>query len=216
MAFVAARIHKKLPSSVDVDDLISVGFIGLIDAIEKYDPSRDNKFKTYAEYRIRGAILDELRSMDFVPRSIRDKEKKINMARSELEVKLGRSPSDKEMATYMNLDLESYHKQLNQYHLTKVSLDNQAEFSGSLHQVIFDTNALDPDEILENKNDQVSIATCIARLPHKMQIVLSLYYHEGLNLKEIAAIIEVTESRVSQIHSKAIEKLRTYFPTYTE
>ena len=211
--FVAQRIASRLPSNVDIDDLISAGVIGLMDAIEKYDPSRDNKFKTYAEFRIRGAILDELRSQDWVPRSVRDKAKKIEKTYAELEQKFGRAVSDEELSKALGIDLEEYHEMVAKVKaVTLLSID---ELSGpnqhdrkSLLECLENTNSKNPFTQLKSKGVRDLLIKNIEDLPEKQKLVLSLYYYEDLNLKEIGKILEVTESRVSQLHTQAVEKLR--------
>lgn len=212
--FVAQRIAARLPSNIDIDDLISAGVIGLMDAIEKYDPSRDNKFKTYAEFRIRGAILDELRSQDWVPRSVRDKAKRIEKTYAELEQKFGRAVSDQEISTALGVSLEEYHEMVAKVKaVTLLSID---ELSGpnqqdkkSLLECLENVSSKNPFTQLKSKGVRELLIKNIEDLPEKQKLVLSLYYYEDLNLKEIGKILEVTESRVSQLHTQAVEKLRS-------
>ena len=212
--FVAQRIAARLPSNIDIDDLISAGVIGLMDAIEKYDPSRDNKFKTYAEFRIRGAILDELRSQDWVPRSVRDKAKKIERAYAELEQRHGRAVSDEEVSESLGMDLDGYYGMVAKVKsVTLLSID---EISGpsshdrkSLLECLENSSAKNPFTALKSKGVRELLVKNISELPEKQKLVLSLYYYEDLNLKEIGKILEVTESRVSQLHTQAVTKLRT-------
>jgi len=212
--FVAQRIAARLPSNIDIDDLISAGVIGLMDAIEKYDPSRDNKFKTYAEFRIRGAILDELRSQDWVPRSVRDKAKKIEKTYAELEQKFGRAVSDQELSAALGVDLSEYYDMVAKVKaVTLLSID---ELSGpnqqdrkSLLECLENVGSKNPFTQLKSKGVRELLIKNIEELPEKQKLVLSLYYYEDLNLKEIGRILEVTESRVSQLHTQAVEKLRT-------
>jgi RNA polymerase sigma factor for flagellar operon FliA len=212
--FVAQRIAARLPSNIDIDDLISAGVIGLMDAIEKYDPSRDNKFKTYAEFRIRGSILDELRSQDWVPRSVRDKAKKIEKTYAELEQKLGRAVSDEELSTALGIQLDEYYDMVSKVKaVTLLSID---ELSGpnqqdrkSLLESLENTSSKNPFTQLKSKGIRDLLVKHIDELPEKQKLVLSLYYYEDLNLKEIGRILEVTESRVSQLHTQAVEKLRS-------
>ncbi|MES2746463.1 MAG: FliA/WhiG family RNA polymerase sigma factor, partial [Bdellovibrionota bacterium] len=204
--FVAQRIAARLPSNIDIDDLISAGVIGLMDAIEKYDPSRDNKFKTYAEFRIRGAILDELRSQDWVPRSVRDKAKKIEKTYAELEQKLGRAVSDEELSDALGIGLDEYYDMVSKVKaVTLLSID---ELSGpnqqdrkSLLECLENTSSKNPFTQLKSKGIRDLLVKHIDELPEKQKLVLSLYYYEDLNLKEIGRILEVTESRVSQLHT---------------
>ncbi|WP_218109772.1 FliA/WhiG family RNA polymerase sigma factor [Oligoflexus tunisiensis] len=212
--FVAQRIAARLPSNIDIDDLISAGVIGLMDAIEKYDPSRDNKFKTYAEFRIRGAILDELRSQDWVPRSVRDKAKKIEKTYAELEQKFGRAVSDKELSKALGIELDEYYDMIAKVKaVTLLSID---ELSGpnqqdrkSLLECLENVSSKNPFTQLKSKGIRELLVKHIEELPEKQKLVLSLYYYEDLNLKEIGKILEVTESRVSQLHTQAVEKLRS-------
>ncbi|MBF0441248.1 MAG: FliA/WhiG family RNA polymerase sigma factor [Oligoflexales bacterium] len=211
--FVAQRIAARLPSNIDIDDLISAGVIGLMDAIEKYDPSRDNKFKTYAEFRIRGAILDELRSQDWVPRSVRDKAKRIEKAYVELEQKFGRTVSDTELSGALGINLDEYYEMIAKVKaVTILSID---ELSGSSHhdrksliECLENVISKNPFTDLKSKGIRELLVKNIEELPEKQKLVLSLYYYEDLNLKEIGKILEVTESRVSQLHTQAVERLR--------
>ncbi len=212
--FVAQRIAARLPSNIDIDDLISAGVIGLMDAIEKYDPSRDNKFKTYAEFRIRGAILDELRSQDWVPRSVRDKAKKIEKTYAELEQKFGRAVTDEELSAALGIELDEYYDMVSKVKaVTLLSID---ELSGpnqqdrkSLLECLENVSSKNPFTQLKSKGIRDLLVKHIDELPEKQKLVLSLYYYEDLNLKEIGRILEVTESRVSQLHTQAVEKLRS-------
>lgn len=212
--FVAQRIAARLPSNIDIDDLMSAGVIGLMDAIEKYDPSRDNKFKTYAEFRIRGAILDELRSQDWVPRSVRDKAKKIEKTYAELEQKFGRAVSDQEISKALGVNLEEYYDMVSKVKaVTLLSID---ELSGpnqqdrkSLLECLENVSSKNPFTQLKSKGVRELLIKNIEELPEKQKLVLSLYYYEDLNLKEIGKILEVTESRVSQLHTQAVDKLRS-------
>lgn len=211
--FIAHRVAARLPSNIDINDLISAGVIGLMDAIDKYDPTRDNKFKTYAEFRIRGAILDELRSQDWVPRSIRDKAKQIERVYAELEQKLGRPVADQEVCDAMKIPLEEYYDLISKVKsITLLSIDEIVGQGSTDRKSLLDTlelsNSKNPFTQLKVKNIREMIAKHIEELPEKQQLVLSLYYYEDLNLKEIGKILEVTESRVSQLHTQAVEKLR--------
>lgn len=210
--YIAQKIAGRLPSNIDIDDLFSAGVIGLMDAIDKYDPSRDNKFKTYAEFRIRGAILDELRSQDWVPRSVREVNKREDRARTELEHLYGRPPTDKELADFMQIPIDEYHERTGR---TRVSMLSIEELGGaqngerkSLLDCLENTNTKNPFSQLKNKAVWDMIQKTVEDLPEKQKLVLSLYYYEDLNLKEIGKILDVTESRVSQIHTQAVQKMR--------
>jgi RNA polymerase sigma factor for flagellar operon FliA len=210
--YIAQKIAARLPSNIDLDDLFSAGVIGLMDAIDKYDPSRDNKFKTYAEFRIRGAILDELRNQDWVPRSVRETNKKEERARYELEQKFGRPPTDKETAAHLEISLEEFHEKSGR---TRVSMLSLEELGGvhsgdkkSLLECLENPNSKNPFTMLKAKGVRDIILKTVEELPEKQKLVLSLYYYEDLNLKEIGRILDVTESRVSQLHTQAVQKMR--------
>jgi RNA polymerase sigma factor for flagellar operon FliA len=211
--FIAQKIAVRLPSNIEVDDLISSGVIGLMDAIDKYDPSRDNKFKTYAEFRIRGAILDELRAQDWVPRSIRDKSKLLDRTMVTLEAQLGRMASDEEVAQALNLSLEEFHDLLNQVRpVSLLSIDDTQTFSNvdkkSILNLLEGCKLNNPFNQLNIKTVKEVVTTAIEELPERQRLVLSLYYYEDLNLKEIGKVLRVTESRVSQLHAQAVSRLR--------
>jgi len=220
--FIAKKIAMRLPSSVELDDLISSGVIGLMDAIDKYDPTRDNQFKTYAEFRIRGAILDELRAQDWVPRSIREKSKMLEKAFVAVEKKLGRAASNKDVAKQLGVSLDEFHQLLTQTKsVALLNIDAVGDFSQvdkrSLLSVLESFPSDDPLLKLNRKTVKSVISRAIEELPEKQRMVLALYYYEDLNLKEIGDILEVTESRVSQLHTQAINrlknKLRKVLPT---
>lgn len=211
--FVAQKIAVRLPSNIELDDLISAGVIGLMDAIDKYDPSRDNKFKTYAEFRIRGAILDELRAQDWVPRSIRDKAKLLDKTIIALEADLGRTPEDEEVAAHLNITMDEFHELVNQVRpVSLLSIDEQQSFGDtdkkSIINLIEGTKLNNPFNQLNMKTVKDAIAVAIDGLPERQRLVLSLYYYEDLNLKEIGQVLRVTESRVSQLHAQAVTRLR--------
>jgi RNA polymerase sigma factor for flagellar operon FliA len=219
--FIAQKIAVRLPSNIELDDLISSGVIGLMDAIEKYDPTRDNKFKTYAEFRIRGSILDELRAQDWVPRSVRDKAKLLDRTIIELEAELGRSPSDEEVSTRLSITMEEFHDLVNQVRPVSVlSIDDSATFSNvdkkSILNILEGTKFNNPYNQLNIKSVKEIVAKAIEELPERQRLVLSLYYYEDLNLKEIGKILRVTESRVSQLHAQAITRLRAKLTQHFE
>ncbi len=211
--FIAQKIAIRLPANIEVDDLISSGVIGLMDAIDKYDPTRDNKFKTYAEFRIRGAILDELRAQDWVPRSVRDKAKMLDRTVLRLEASLGRQPSEEEVCEALSISLDEYHDLINQVRpVSMLSIDEAATFSNvdkkSILNLLEAAAITSPFHQLNLKTVKDVITDAIKDLPEKQRLVLSLYYYEDLNLKEIGLILNVTESRVSQLHAQAVSKLR--------
>lgn len=219
--FIAQKIAVRLPSNIELDDLISSGVIGLMDAIEKYDPTRDNKFKTYAEFRIRGAILDELRAQDWVPRSVRDKAKMLDRATLELEASLGRSANEEEVAAKLGFSMDEYYDLLNQVRpISVLSIDDAATFSNvdkkSILNILEGCKLNNPLTQLNMKSVKEVVAKAIEDLPERQRLVLSLYYYEDLNLKEIGKILRVTESRVSQLHAQAISRLRAKLTAFFE
>ncbi|MDZ4082267.1 MAG: FliA/WhiG family RNA polymerase sigma factor, partial [Bdellovibrionales bacterium] len=179
--FIAQKIAVRLPSNIELDDLISSGVIGLMDAIEKYDPTRDNKFKTYAEFRIRGAILDELRAQDWVPRSVRDKAKLLDKTVADLEAAMGRQATDEEVASKLNMTLDEFFELVNQVRPVSVlSIDEIASFSNvdkkSLMSLLEDVKVANPYIQLNLKSVKDVITGAIEELPERQRLVLSLYY----------------------------------------
>ena len=219
--YIAQKIASRLPSNIELDDLISCGVIGLMDAIEKFDPTRDNKFKTYAEFRVRGAILDELRAQDWVPRSIREKAKMIERAYAKLESELGRPATDEEMCEELQVSQDEFHSLLNKAKsVSLLNIDDSATFNRGdkklMAGLMEDSRQSNPFSAVSFKNSREKIKEGIAALPEKQRLVLSLYYYEDLNLKEIGQVLDVTESRVSQLHTQAILKLRVKLKTVFE
>ena len=214
--YIVNRIAVRLPSHIDLDDLYSTGVIGLIDAIEKYDPEKNCKFKTYAEFRIKGAILDQLRSLDWVPRSVRQKSRKLERAYGEIEQRLGRAATDDEVADSLGLEIDKFHTMLNQVRgISMVNLEevrgsnSDGDRTGTFADITEDVHSENPFaslKLLETKN---VISDTIGLLPEKERLVVSLYYYEDLNMKEIGGILGITESRVCQIHTKAVMRLRS-------
>jgi len=213
--YVANRIALRLPPHIEVDDLISVGAIGLMDAIEKYDPTRGAKFKTYAEFRVRGSILDELRSLDWVPRSVRQKASKLDAVANKLQSKLGRPPEDEELAEEMEITLEELFTTINETrNMPLLSLDdlgiaNDSGDKQNLLDTLVGKSDVDPQTQLRLSELKALIASAIDTLPEKERLMVSLYYYEELTMKEIGEVLGITESRISQIHSKAVYRLRT-------
>jgi RNA polymerase sigma factor for flagellar operon FliA len=213
--YVANRIAMRLPPHIEVDDLISVGVLGLMDAISKYDSSRGAKFKTYAEFRVRGAILDELRAMDWVPRSIRQKASNVDKVVQSLQAKLSRAPEDEEVAKEMGLSLGQFHDTLNEtksipiFSLEDLGIAKESGEQQSLLDCLAGKADADPQTQIRLIELKEIIAKAIDALPEKERLMVSLYYYEELTMKEIGAVLEITESRVSQIHSKAVYRLRT-------
>ena len=213
--YVASRIALRLPPHIEVDDLISVGVLGLMDAIGKYDPNRGAKFKPYAEFRVRGAILDELRSMDWVPRSVRQKATSVDAVVQKLQAKLGRPPSDEEVAKEMGVSLDEFFRTLNQTQsipilsLEDLGIAKESGEQKSLLDCLAGKSDSAPQPQLRLNELKEIIAKSIDTLPEKERLMISLYYYEELTMKEIGEILSITESRVSQIHSKAVFRLRT-------
>ena len=213
--YVAGRMAIGLPHYVEFNDLISAGLLGLIQAIDNFDPERGIKFETYAIPRIRGSILDELRSQDWFPRSLRRKAKQIEEAYSRLETRLGRPASDAEVAKEVGVDLEEFDGLIGEVSIaTIMSLDadtsgDESEGSSCLGDYLADPRTEDVEQVLARREMKDLIGRRINELPEKEQLVLVLYYFEELTLKEIGEILDVTESRVCQIHTKAILRLKS-------
>ncbi|WP_319477433.1 RNA polymerase sigma factor WhiG [Marispirochaeta aestuarii] len=212
--YVAGKVAMGMPHNVEFDDLVGFGVFGLIDAINKFDPEKHVKFKTYAVTRIRGAIFDELRSIDWVPRSVRQKAREIEDTVQRLEASLGRSASDQEVAAEMGMDIDEYHRAMVKISGTSIMSLNDVWYSGeendkiSIVDSIESPQSLNPDIIVEKEEIKKVIIEAINELPEKEKKVLVLYYYEDLTLKEIGKVLEVTESRISQLHTKAIMRLR--------
>lgn len=212
--FIAQKIAARLPSNIELDDLMSAGVIGLMDAIEKYDSSRDNKFKTYAEFRIRGAILDELRAQDWVPRSVREKAKILERCYQKIEQEKGRQATDEEAAEKLGVSQDQFHEMLHEVRsVALLSYDDLGNLSNADKRSIHGTGEMGskvttPFSAVGVAHLKSIVATAIEDLPEKQRLVLALYYYEDLNLKEIGRVLDVTESRVSQLHSQAILKLK--------
>lgn len=204
VTFIAGRIASRLPKSISMDDLVSAGFLGLLDAIQKFDPDRDNKFKTYAEHRIRGSILDELRKWDNISRTTRDKEKNLGAARSQLRHELGREPTSGEIASHLGLTLKKFHEFRSRADTpcTSFEFDEQLiDIDGSNNR-----NAVQFEDV-SKKECRNLLISAIDQLPEREKTILSLYYYDDLSLKEIGKIMSITESRVCQIHRRAIKRI---------
>lgn len=209
--FVAGRVGVGLPRNVDHADLVSYGIFGLIDAIDKFEPERGFKFETYAINRIKGAILDELRALDWVPRSVRSRAREIERSVVELEHRLQRPPSDDELAKHMGVPVEDLLDNLAEIStLGLVALDEVLgpESSSSLGDMVADPGGLSPEAAFQKEETRRILADAINRLPDRERLVLTLYYFEGLTLAEIGDVLGVTESRVCQIHAKSVMSLR--------
>ncbi len=213
--YVAGRLGSGLPAHVDEGDLVSYGLLGLIGAIERYDPERDIKFETYAIARIKGAIIDELRALDWVPRSVRSRAREIERAIGELEAKLGRAPSDEEIAAKIGISGEELEESLTDISRSSIAaLDEPWSVSGegdqiSLLDTIEDPSGSRPADALDETELKELVADAISRLPEREKLVITLYYYEELTLREIGEVLGVTESRVSQLHTKAILRLKS-------
>ena len=209
--FVAHRIAARLPSHVELDDLINSGILGLMDAIEKFEPARNIKFKTYAELRIKGAILDGLRDLDWVPRSLRRKKKDIEGAYHSLEQQMGRAATDEEVAAHLWMPLEELHKNLDDLKgvtlgtFVEVGEDGEGE---SLISFVPDPDAEDPSQTFQATEIKDILREAMDMLPKKERFVVQLYYFDELTMKEIGTLLNITESRVSQLHTKAMLRLR--------
>jgi RNA polymerase sigma factor for flagellar operon FliA len=212
--YVAGKVAVGMPHNVEFDDLVGFGVFGLLDAIDKFDPDKGVKFKTYAVTRIRGAIFDELRSIDWVPRSVRQKTREVEEAIGTLEAQLGRIATDQEIANSLGMDEEEFAKTMMKISTTSILSLNDVWFSGddndkvTIEASIESPSSLNPDIIVEKEEIRRVIISAINELPDKEKKILVLYYYEDLTLKEIGQVLEVTESRVSQLHTKAILRLR--------
>ena len=212
--YVAGKVSMGMPQNIEFDDLVSYGIFGLLDAIGKFDPNRGIKFKTYAMTRIRGAIFDELRSIDWIPRSIRQKAKQIELVISELENKLGRTVEDEEIAKELGISGEEFQSLLSKLSGTSMLSLNDIWYLGddndelSILETLEAPESMNPDVLIEKEEIKEYIIDAIRKLPNKGKKVIVLYYYEDLTLKEIGEVLEVTESRVSQLHTKAIMRLR--------
>jgi RNA polymerase sigma factor for flagellar operon FliA len=211
---IARRIHERLPESVNLEDLISTGTLGLIAAIDRFDSSHNVKLKTYAEYKIRGAILDSLRGLDWAPRQQRKRSKQIEAAISAAEQKLHRMPTEEEIAVELKVTIDEYHgwlvdiRGVNLGSLEHTSTPDEA--GRDLLKFVSDSDENWPSLIVERLELQRLLADAIEKMPHTERIVLSLYYHEELTLREIAKVVKLHESRISQLKSQAILRLRAY------
>ena len=213
--YVAGRMSSGLPAHIEEGDLVSYGLLGLIGALERFDPSRNIKFETYAISRIKGSIIDELRALDWVPRSVRSWARKVEVAVTRLENQLTRAPTDDEIAAELSIDVSEFQSILNQISCASiVALDEFWDATSSsqdkvnLIDTIEDSEAPDPSRAYRIQAIKETLAAAIQRLPERERIVIGLYYYEGLTLKEIGEVLGVTESRVSQLHTKAILRLR--------
>ena len=213
--YVAGRMAASLPAHVEEADLISYGLIGLIAAVERFDLSRQVKFETFAITRIKGSIIDELRSLDWVPRSVRARAREIERANAKLEHELRRAPSDAETAEELEMSVEDFQDALTEISNSSViafdelwTLSDASDDQVSLLDTIKDPEAPDPARVLDASELRERVSEEIARLPEREKLVVALYYYENLTLREIGEVLGVTESRVSQLHTKAILRLK--------
>lgn len=210
---MAHRLAYRLPAYLDAEDLISVGVIGLMDAMDKYDPSREAKFKTYAEFRIRGAMLDEIRSMDWIPRSVHERISLLQRTQTELLNRHGRPPTDDEVAAALKMSVSELDEFLSRARgAVLISLDDlgiQEPDGHKILKMLADHQHPDPLSMVVNERERENLGKAIQQLPEKERLVLTLYYYEELTMKEIGGLLRVTESRVCQIHTKAVLRLKT-------
>lgn len=220
---VAGRVAIGLPSNIDQDDLLSYGFFGLLDAMNRFEPERQIKFETYAARRIRGSMIDGIRAADWVPRSVRQKAKAIDQAIARLEMEKGRPPVDREIADHLGMSLTTYHQHLQEVSVVSLaSLDDvwsqEGEDEGSLRlgQMVEDQGSINPEEEVAQNEMKRLLAEAIDQLTERERLVISLYYYEELTLKEIGQVLSVSESRISQIHTKSMLQLRSVLQRHKE
>jgi len=220
--YIASRLSARLPSGFQVDDLIQAGMIGLLEAVDKFDPQKGVKFKTFADFRVRGAMLDDLRSKDWIPRSVRDNGNKLEKAYIELRSQDIDYPTDKQLAKQLELKPKELPKFLEKSRpIPMISLEDintrgKDEDALDILETLSNPDETDPVEQLLGQESKELLIRGIDKLPENEKMVLSLYYNEDLNLKEIGAVLGLTESRVSQIRTKAIAMLRSYMKSYIE
>lgn len=211
--YIASRVSAKLPPSIDSDDLVGAGMLGLIDAAEKFDPGRGIRFRTYAERRIRGAILDHLRSLDWAPRSLRRRARELENAHTKLERDRGRSVDGAELAEYLDMDIEEFQSLVNDINSVQITSlhagpETEADAGYDPIQAVPDSPDHSPYAVYARSELRHRLAAAVDLLPEKERLVISLYYVDELTMKEIGTVLGVNESRVSQIHSKAVGRLR--------
>lgn len=213
---VAGRLSMYLGFNVEYDDLVGYGVFGLIDAIDKFDTMKDVKFETYASLRIRGAILDQIRKMDWIPRTIRDRQKKIDSAIKEIEAEYGHVATDSEIAAKMNISEDEYMNWQTQMKVTNVvSLNEFMEQGADIpDDAISNTRFEKPEEAIEKEELKQMLAEALELLTEREKKVILLYYYEELTLKEISSVLDVSESRVSQLHTRALQKMRQKMGKY--
>lgn len=207
----ALKLAVRLPNTIELDDLLQVGYIGLLDTIKRYDVSQGNTFATFAIPRIKGAMLDELRSRDWLPRQTRKKIKDITQAINQLEQKLGTTPNDHQIAEYLQLSISEYRKALLDSNCSQIcSYDEmQKKLGDNIDAIVDHGEDSDPFSTIINDEIRDQITRQIDKLPEKEKMILALYYQEELNLKEIGKVMDISESRVSQLHSQAIKRIQS-------
>lgn len=213
---IAHHLLGRLPPSVQVEDLIQAGMIGLIEAQQNYDGSKGASFETYAGIRIRGAMLDDIRKGDWVPRSVHKNNREINQAISELEGVLNRDPSDSEVAAHLGMTLDQYHSALTDINCSKLVGIEDLGVSDDVISPADETDDSNPFKGVADESFKKALVESIKQLPEREALVLSLYYDEELNLKEIGDVLGVSESRVSQILSQTMQRLRTKLSAWTQ
>lgn len=214
---VAERVAMRLPPHLSKDELTSAGIIGLFDALDKFDETKGTQFRTYAERRIKGAIIDELRKMDWVSRSVRKDMNRIENAMNALRMQNGREPEDTEVAEILGIEIETYYKMIDRAKGAGLLSLDEVMLDGKNTKIALHASELpSPFDDLKTKELQTVIAQAISTLPEKEQVIISLYYFDELTLKEIAEVLGLTESRISQIHSKVILKLRSKLRAFYE
>jgi len=218
--FIALRMAAKLPSHIQAEDLISAGIIGLIDALDKFNPAREVQFKTYAQIRIQGAMKDELRALDWASRSMRQKVKRLEHAYALLEQQLGQPPSSEEVANSLGIEMDEFEEMLDDVKGTSlVSLEDlgqgpASEDKTNLLEALLTREDQDPLEVLNLQDLKKALSLAIAELPEKERLVLSLYYFEELTMKEVGKVLNLTESRISQLHTQTVLRLRSKLKPY--
>ena len=210
---IAYHLINRLPSTIHVDDLIQAGMLGLIEASKHYDPSQGASFETYAGIRVRGSMLDEVRHADWSPRSLHRKMRQVSDAMREIENKTGRDAKDSEVAKKLDISLDEYYTIMRDSTNSRVFSLNQVEEDG---QPVMGEKEKTPYDALKNEGFKTSLAKCIGELPEREQMVMSLYYSDELNLKEIGLVLEISESRVCQIHGQALSRIRAKLTDWTE
>jgi RNA polymerase sigma factor for flagellar operon FliA len=211
---IASKIHSRIPYGIELEDLVHTGVLGLIDAARKYDRTRGTKFATYASLRIRGAILDELRNLDWASRSLRQKIKEVEFAFESLEMQLGRPPREEEVAESLHMSLSEFHKVLDESKgvgigVFRISIEDESNITDTgMLRYFVDEDSASPVVVMEKEEMKRVLSRLLKELPEKEKMVLSLYYVDDLNLKEIGKIMDLTESRISQIRTSAVLRLR--------